>query len=638
MNMTPLHVLDTLNHIVSEIKLNNLSIFAGAGLSVASGYVDWKKLVTRFCDILDIDVGDDLTNIAQYYEEKYNRQSMCESIIREFNSFNNKDDNYNLNLIASLPVDSYWTTNYDSLIEDKLSEFGRPYQKIIDQSQFKNRKPFTEVRVYKMHGDKDVPDNVVITKNDYDTYDENRWFFTQALLYELVTKTFLFIGFSFSDPNLDRILNIIKINFKGISPKNHYCFMRCVQRSDYDDEESYIKDRNYQTLKIDNMFKFGINTILVDDFSQITVMLKYLSERLKFDNVFISGAKYGENKDTEYSFNESEREFMISLSSKLIEKGYNIYTGFGRGVGNYIVSGAITAINKLDINSIDDRLNIHPMITVDGVLLSDEKKILREKMISDCKHIICMYGHLDKGVSKDEDGVYLEYSIAKGFGKHIIALPHTGSSAEEIYKYLNDSVKVFNNIDNNEQIINRVLELLEAENDKLDNKLKSELKINRFTNVFISFRYNLNLTQANEIKGYINSKENYYVINTEEEKINDKNKIYNWIDEKLLNSDVIVLLIDKETLSSEYVKHELQNSIELGKSFVTVFIDDSVKNPLADINYTGELSCIYELFPTCSYTEINSTEDIINLIDKARDIGRSLDVPMLKKIICDKKD
>lgn len=638
MNMTYLHVLDTLNHIVSEIKTNNLSIFAGAGLSVASGFVDWKKLVTRFCNILDIDASGDLTKIAQYFEEKYNRQYMCESIIKEFNTFNNIENNPNLNIIASLPVDSYWTTNYDSLIEDKLYEFGRRYQKIIDQSQFKNRKPLTDVRVYKMHGDKDIPDDVVITKRDYDNYDESRWFFTQALLYELVTKTFLFIGFSFTDPNLDRILKIIKQNFRGISPKNHYCFMKSVSRNDYIDDASFQKDMNLQTLKINYMVKSGINTILVDEFSQITTMLNYINERIKIDNVFISGAKYGDTKDKEYSFSKDECEFMFSLSEQLIQHGYNIYTGFGRGVGNYIVSGAISTINKMDINLIDNRLHVHPMINANRVLNHNEKMILRERMIDATKHVICLYGHLDfdRSPSVDEkanDGVYTEYSIAKAKEKNIIALPHTGGTAKIIYNELGVINECFEDTYDKNKIINEVLRLLNEEKEKIDSILSSELNYTKPTNIFISFRYNYHLKEANELKKYINDIGGFRIVNIEDEKISDKNKIYSWIDERLSNTDVVILIIGNNSFASDFVKYEIMKSAEQGKSFVTVFIDNKVDNPLTDETYTGELSSLYKLFPSCLFSEIKSKDDIYNLIKKAKEIGKTLNIKQLRSML-----
>lgn len=40
--------------------------------------------------------------------------------------------------------------------------------------------------------------------------------------------------------------------------------------------DKYVKDTKYQELRIADMENYGISTILVDDFNQITIMLEYL--------------------------------------------------------------------------------------------------------------------------------------------------------------------------------------------------------------------------------------------------------------------------------------------------------------------------------------------------------------------------
>ncbi|MDE6162405.1 MAG: SIR2 family protein, partial [Bacteroides sp.] len=118
----------------------------------------------------------------------------------------------------------------------------------------------------------------------YQSYDENRGLFTKLLSVELVSRTFLFIGFSFNDPNLDRILSIAKSSLNSRTLPRHYCFMRKVQITDYvgdqekqsdDAFEKFIRDKNYQELRIKDMANYGIYTILIDDFKQITWMLKF---------------------------------------------------------------------------------------------------------------------------------------------------------------------------------------------------------------------------------------------------------------------------------------------------------------------------------------------------------------------------
>jgi uncharacterized protein YggL (DUF469 family) len=41
---------------VKELEEENVAIFAGAGLSVAAGYVDWKKLLQPIARELDLDI------------------------------------------------------------------------------------------------------------------------------------------------------------------------------------------------------------------------------------------------------------------------------------------------------------------------------------------------------------------------------------------------------------------------------------------------------------------------------------------------------------------------------------------------------------------------------------------------------
>ena len=64
--------------------------------------------------------------------------------------------------------------------------------------------------IYKMHGDVSQVHKAVITRDDYEKYELTHSLFTTALQGDLVSKTFLFIGFSFNDPNLNYILSRIE--------------------------------------------------------------------------------------------------------------------------------------------------------------------------------------------------------------------------------------------------------------------------------------------------------------------------------------------------------------------------------------------------------------------------------------------
>ena len=309
-----------LDEISQKMKQGDISIFAGAGLSIASGYVDWKKLLEPISKQLRLNPNIDLTEIAQYYEDKFGRQGLNSLVFNEFDKI--PKNNENINWLSKMPISEYWTTNYDHVIEQAIKKQGKSYQKLVKKEDFKYHKIGREVAIYKMHGDKDSPDDVVLTKEDYQNYDIDRGIFTRMLSVELIRKSFVFIGFSFNDPNLERILSIAKQTLQGKAPQTHYCFMRKVQLIDYLNEhnrleiqniEKYIRDNNYQILRCNSMVKYGIQTILINDYDEITLMLKHLYNKYITNNVFISGginpanlSDYGTFKmvnDTNLNFN-----------------------------------------------------------------------------------------------------------------------------------------------------------------------------------------------------------------------------------------------------------------------------------------------------------------------------------------------
>lgn len=176
---------------LKELRNNNLAIFAGAGLSRGSGFVDWRGLLRDIAEELELDINKefDLVSVAQYHFNANGRQTINEAIIEEFQRTATR--NTNMNILSQLPIDTYWTTNYDSIIEDTLGDSGKIVDKKIDSRQMKNYKPNRDVVVYKMHGDKEFPDNAVITRDDYERYNVERAAFTTQLKGELIAKTFL---------------------------------------------------------------------------------------------------------------------------------------------------------------------------------------------------------------------------------------------------------------------------------------------------------------------------------------------------------------------------------------------------------------------------------------------------------------
>lgn len=427
------------------------AIFAGAGLSRASGYVNWKELLKEFASDINLKVEkeDDLVSLAQYYFNKQggNRNLISRKIVDEFTK--ETSQNENLEILSSLPLDTYWTTNYDSLIEDALEKYAN---RKADVKRSKEDLAITLAKrdavVYKMHGDVTRAHEAVLIKDDYESYNEKRQLFTTSLQGDLVSKTFLFIGFSFEDPNLTYILSRIRVLIGQEHNRMHYCFIRKINRSDYSDnpegESDYVYDKTKQELRIQDLMRYGIYAVMVKEYSDITGSLKRIQFKHKLNNILISGSaeEYGafEKEDAE--------EFMFSLSNRLIQRNFKLITGFGKGVGTYVVSGALEEIYKNKFGRVSSFLITRPFPYVHkGV--TDRAKIgtkYRNTIIDECGVVVFIFGNkrdTSTGELIDAGGVIEEFKIAKNKGKVIIPVGSTGYAAKAIWDEVNNNLEKF---------------------------------------------------------------------------------------------------------------------------------------------------------------------------------------------------
>lgn len=115
-----------IDRIVKELEEHNFAIFAGAGLSAPAGYLNWKELLRPLSVELklNIDKETDLVSLAQYYvNENHSRSRLTERLIDEIGISQKVTINHQI--LAKLPISTYWTTNYDDLIERSLEDEGK---------------------------------------------------------------------------------------------------------------------------------------------------------------------------------------------------------------------------------------------------------------------------------------------------------------------------------------------------------------------------------------------------------------------------------------------------------------------------------------------------------------------------------
>ncbi len=419
------------------------AVFAGAGLSRSSGYANWRDLIRPLAkDIgLDVDKENDLVAVAQYYRnERGTRASLNQRIINEFTR--DVSINENIKTLTRLPVSTYWTTNYDELIEEGLKENNRKADIKTTQYSLADNIFDRDAVVYKMHGDVRCPENAVVTKDDYEIYQNERPLFRTVLQGDLVSKTFLFIGFSFEDPNLDYILGQIRL-LLGESSRNHYCFFETVKQEDGECEYDYLYRKVKQDLRINDLRRYGIQAILLNNYDEITDILSRIEHGTLSKNIFISGSisEYGEPWAKEKS-----ELFAFLLAKRLVHDNYKIITGFGLGIGSSVINGALEEIMQSKYKHVDEYLCLRPFPQVITGPTPREQLLqgYREDMIKQAGIAIFMFGNKisDHGAVV-ADGVLKEYEIAKETQAAIIPIGSTGWAASKIFDDIKENIDGF---------------------------------------------------------------------------------------------------------------------------------------------------------------------------------------------------
>ncbi|MCW5300347.1 hypothetical protein DXT88_19420 [Herbaspirillum lusitanum] len=418
---------------VQALRDNNAGVFAGAGFSIAAGMVDWKGLLKPIAkDIgLEVEKESDLITLAQFHEnERGGRHKINQALITEFNKQAKGTENHRI--LANLPIRTYWTTNYDKLIENALLEAGKRPDVKITAKGLAVSEPGASAVVYKMHGDVSLPDEAVLTKNDYETYESDRHLFSLALQGDLVSKTLLFIGFSFNDPNLAYILGRIRVLLNE-NRREHYSLMRRVNKKDF----KTIKDYHYavarQELQVRDLKRYGIIGVLVDSYDEYASVLKRISEKYNMGRVFISGSAASYAPWTE---NKSQ-EVVQNISGGLAKNGFTVVSGFGVGVGPYVVNGVLEQLEREVTRELDERLVLRPFpISIsDPVQRKKRWRAYRQDILKNAGVAIFVFGNKydDHGQLIDADGVLEEFNLAIENKMFVVPIGCTGGAAKTLH-------------------------------------------------------------------------------------------------------------------------------------------------------------------------------------------------------------
>jgi hypothetical protein len=135
-----------------------------------------------------------------------------------------KYDQNSLLSLASLPFETVITTNYDRSLHDAFGRMRHEAPKSVELKDptLKECLYWKDFYIARIHGRAEVPRSIILDTEDYrQLYEDTEY--SDFLHHVFTQKRCVFVGFSFVDPAIDRILQFIRD--KGVQPKKHLAFV-----------------------------------------------------------------------------------------------------------------------------------------------------------------------------------------------------------------------------------------------------------------------------------------------------------------------------------------------------------------------------------------------------------------------------
>lgn len=204
--------------LIDQIRKEEVTVFIGSGFSLKAGAPSGRQLADIIINKMpphemSCQMGLPLDIVAENYEQKYGRKALLD-IVSNSMEFVRKDmfDHYALSQIPHFH--HIFTTNYDTLIEDT---YGENNMFVVRRTEDCTKIPNDKTILYKIHGDFDATDNIILTKQDYINFFSSQkeplmWGLLES---EILTKDILFIGYSLEDSNIFEIMKRIKASVNG---------------------------------------------------------------------------------------------------------------------------------------------------------------------------------------------------------------------------------------------------------------------------------------------------------------------------------------------------------------------------------------------------------------------------------------
>ena len=400
-----------------------ISLFLGAGGSCDAGYPTWANLFEPLAKELNttIDSSTDYYLLAQYYANTFGRTELRKKINNYINR--NRFESPLLNELLEVGFTNIWTTNFDNTIELNYQKRNILTNKVFKDADLSNVELNKRINIFKLNGDITNLEGIIATQSDYEKYIDTHHIMSMFFKRELISSTFLFIGYSFTDHLvLDCLSEIAR--YLGESTNCHYTIIKREPQNQYFD---YFID--------DLEKRYNLRVLLVNKYEEVPKILAELNQRIRNRRVFISGAfsSYDSNIE-QYSHDLSK-----ALAFSLLENNYRIVNGIGRRFGTHLIGYANEYLAKEGVKDIVKYLIVKPFVGK-GENAITEKRYRREEAIGKCGSAIFVFGD---HIANSTSGVMEEFDIAYKQHKTIIPIAYPGMISDDIWKIVSGNLTTY---------------------------------------------------------------------------------------------------------------------------------------------------------------------------------------------------
>jgi hypothetical protein len=402
----------------SAVQKKTAAVFVGAGISIASGLPSWFDLLLPEARRLGIrfDPGDDPAEVAQYVvNSDLGNRGPFVNRIRAALDRNAAPNSYHVAL-GRTPLDSIWTTNYDTLIEESLGRFRLAVH--ASDADIGHPAESADIEIVKIHGciSRSAPEELVLTKEDYEDFTVRRAATADRLRGELLRRSFLFLGYGFADRTINNIL-VEARRLARRATRRHYVVEKRLSGAAEDGCEARRQAHWAADLR-----RMGIHCVFVEEFCELGEILDAIALRSRGPTVYVTGS------------HESQSELAAALGRLLASsQDPKVVTldGQSEGVSRDFTAafGEECVVRRIDLR---DRLHLFPNPYAMNPAFSNDRSLLptlaqvRRPLVRAAQVVVVFAGGM---------GTRMEVELALKEGCRIIPVPlERGDYGDELLR------------------------------------------------------------------------------------------------------------------------------------------------------------------------------------------------------------